>query len=563
MVTNNNFRLNGLNPLAYMGVNPQTPVPFFSRPSDPTSTDYQNFLLGTIWLNTTTQAVWMLVSIAGNEGTWVKFSSSSGNIETLTGDTGGPISPVANNINILSLPMAGSSVSFSGTASTSTIALNTTDANANTIIGHSAGNSSITGENNTALGFATLNVLTSGNDNVAIGESALTSLDSGTRNVAVGTLAGESITDGGSNVLIGRSAGGALTTGLQNILIGDSAGDAIIAANNNIALGANTLGSLTSGNSNIALGSNLGSLLTGTANIAIGVGSGTNYTSSESNNILINNTGIIGDSGVIRIGNGNQTSAYIAGVSGVSVSNQNFVTIDTSTGQLGSVVNPSSNTFKSINTQVFTTSGTYTPTSGMLYCIIEALGGGGGGGGTSTTSTSQTSVGGAGGGGSYCRLTASAALIGVSQTITIGAGGSAGSTGGGAGGNGGTTTVGSLLSAGGGSGGDGGAVEPDQWPTQGGGGGTATGGDINVNGQSGSQGWGTINGSFGGRGADSYFGAGGLGPTATTTSGTPAPGFDALGYGSGGSGSAIVQSMTGQIGGAGAPGIVIITEYIS
>src|SRR5262245_40851282 len=68
--------------------------------------------------------------------------------------------------------------------------------------------------------------------------------------------------------------------------------------------------------------------------------------------------------------------------------------------------------------QTFTASGTYTPTSGMSYCLIEAVGGGAGGAGGAATTGQSWSFGGGGGGG-YSRKRASAADIGVSQTVTV------------------------------------------------------------------------------------------------------------------------------------------------
>jgi len=62
---------------------------------------------------------------------------------------------------------------------------------------------------------------------------------------------------------------------------------------------------------NIALGNNaLSNISTGSNNIAIGNNSGTIYT-TESNNILIGSTGIIGDSGVIRIGTQTNSAIHI------------------------------------------------------------------------------------------------------------------------------------------------------------------------------------------------------------------------------------------------------------
>ena len=67
-----------------------------------------------------------------------------------------------------------------------------------------------------------------------------------------------------------------------------------------------------------------------------------------------------------------------------------------------------------VQKQIFTSSGTYTPSPGMVYCIIEAVGSGGGGGGAQGAG-SQVYTGGGGGPGGYSRLVASAATIGASQ----------------------------------------------------------------------------------------------------------------------------------------------------
>src|SRR3974390_2022679 len=84
----------------------------------------------------------------------------------------------------------------------------------------------------------------------------------------------------------------------------------------------------------------------------------------------------------------------------------------------------------SVKIQVFTGAGTYTytPSAGMVYCIIECLGGGGGGGGGAGTANYALGAGG-GGAGSYSRALVSAATVGVSQTVTIGTAGSGGAAG--------------------------------------------------------------------------------------------------------------------------------------
>src|SRR5579859_3128384 len=80
--------------------------------------------------------------------------------------------------------------------------------------------------------------------------------------------------------------------------------------------------------------------------------------------------------------------------------------------------------FNKVAVQVFTSTGTYTPTTGMKYCTIECLGGGGGGGGTAASGATVNTGGGGGGAGSYSRKTVTAATVGGSQAVTIGAAGS-------------------------------------------------------------------------------------------------------------------------------------------
>ena len=205
--------------------------------------------------------------------------------------------------------------------------------------------------------------------------------------------------------------------------------------------------------------------------------------------------------------------------------------------------------FTSINIQTFTGSGTYTPTANMKYCIIEVLGGGGAGGGT----TAGGGSGGGGGSGEYARGVFTAATIGASKTVTIGAGGT-GSSGSG-GGGGGTTSVSTLITALGGGGGQANNSNSGG-PGAGGTGGTQSGNVgsiVRCRGFIGSYGCSVNGGSAGGIGANSQFGMGGAASAGGTFNGG-----GAAGYGSGGGGG--VGNSTS--GGSGASGLVIITEYI-
>ena len=187
--------------------------------------------------------------------------------------------------------------------------------------------------------------------------------------------------------------------------------------------------------------------------------------------------------------------------------------------------------------QTFTSSGTYTPTSGMQYCVVHMVGGGGGG-----ATLASGNAGGAGGGaGEYATGVFSAAAIGASKAVTIGAGGGSGS-------NGGTTSLGVLLTAVGGSG----ATQPTA--PLGGTGGTGTG--FHVPGGSGINGYATSGSIFiGGSGGASFFGTGGRGGQGNLDNGQAG-----LAYGSGGGGNGYLGG-TWSSGASGAGGCVIIYEY--
>jgi hypothetical protein len=208
--------------------------------------------------------------------------------------------------------------------------------------------------------------------------------------------------------------------------------------------------------------------------------------------------------------------------------------------------------------QLFTGNGTYTPTSGMTYCIIEAVGGGGAGGGA-TSSAGQSGGGGGGGSGGYARLIATAATIGASQTVTIGAGGTAGTAGNNPGNNGGDTSVGTLCIGKGGTGGNGTAGGNG---AAGGAGGVAGTGDITFQGQFGWDGQGGTIITYpavGGHGGNSMFGTGGRGVSAVAN----VTGQAAVIYGGGGGGGISLNAAGAVQGGVGTAGVVFITEFVS
>jgi hypothetical protein len=206
----------------------------------------------------------------------------------------------------------------------------------------------------------------------------------------------------------------------------------------------------------------------------------------------------------------------------------------------------------------FGSSGTYTPSAGLVFAVFEGVGGGGGGG--SAPSYTGAEDGGGGGGGGYAKVTLTPAQIGGPQGVVIGVGGTGGSAGG-AGSHGGNTSMGLFLEAQGGAGG--GAAAGAGGPGFGGAAGDGVAGDEILPGQDGTAGYFSGTSSpraSGGAGGSSHLGFGGIGPGAIT-SGSANSGNSGKSYGGGGAGGSINNAGPAN-GGNGAPGVLFVTEYL-
>lgn len=237
------------------------------------------------------------------------------------------------------------------------------------------------------------------------------------------------------------------------------------------------------------------------------------------------------------------------------------------TWQYGSTLNAwtvvASGSGPGIKVQTFTSSGTYTPSAGMVYAIIECVGAGGAGGGAAQSS-GGAAVGGGGGGGAYARALVTAAQVGTSQTVTVATGGTAGSVGNNAGNSpSGDTSVGALCVAKSGSGGSGSSASLAGGGTGGAGGsGSSSTGDFKTSGEAGRNGsGGTILTYF--AGASGAGGAAGLGFGGSSNILYSSTGAAGQNYGGGGSGGASYNNSASVAGGPGANGIVVITEFIA
>ena len=241
-------------------------------------------------------------------------------VTTITGNTGGPLTPTAGNINIVT---ANSNIVFAGVVSTETLDFGLTS-------------------------------------NILLG--SIGSITTGTSNTALGKLALASDSSGDSNTAIGYEAMVSSTTGSQNVAVGAwSMFNAAVGADNNTAIGYSALYNLATGDNNIALG----------------VNSGINLTAANSNNILIGSGGIVGDSGRIRIGtSGTQTTTFIAGIDGVNVGSvAKVVTLASDqlgtaniTGGAGIVVTPGANTITISSSGI--TPSAYTNVNTSPYVVL-------------------------------------------------------------------------------------------------------------------------------------------------------------------------------------------------
>src|SRR6188768_2192710 len=208
--------------------------------------------------------------------------------------------------------------------------------------------------------------------------------------------------------------------------------------------------------------------------------------------------------------------------------------------------------------RIFASNTTYVPSTNLISAIVEVVGGAGGGGGAAGLAQSHVSAGGGGAGG-YSRRKLTAAQIGVSQTITIGTGGTGG-VGNNTGGNGTATSFGALVVGNGGFGGKACSVVAIPDVGSGGAGGLAGTGDIASPGVPGvSGGLGGAGAVGGGAGGSSPFGGGGVGVWIQSSA---TNGNNGGGFGSGGAGATVANATLTANGGNGTPGVVVVTEYI-
>ena len=289
-------------------------------------------------------------------------------VETLTGNTGGPVGPdLLNNIDVVG---DGTTITVAGNPGTNTLTISALS---------SGGATSFPTDSGIATPAAgVLNIIT----NNALSRAGSTVLFSGSGNTVL-----LEVTDPARfNTIIGRGSGNLTITGLDNVIVGSTGGFSLTDGSENVVLGAGSLPFLTTGDFNSIIGS----------------GSAANYTGDESSNILIgyNVDGINTESNTLRIGSatgvssGNLSRAFICGIDGVDVGSVATVVTENAdqlgtaviTAGTGITVTPGANTITiaatggSGTTSFDTDSGTATPAAGVINIVA----------GTATTHTGST-----------------------------------------------------------------------------------------------------------------------------------------------------------------------------
>ncbi len=184
---------------------------------------------------------------------------------------------------------------------------------------------------------------------------------------------------GTENTFIGGAGNLTLTTGsaINNTAVGFNSQLSLTTGAGNTGIGVGSLQSNTSGVRNTGLGEFALSIpTTGTDNIGIGVNAGLSYTTSESSNIVVGSSGVVGDNNTIRIGTdgtgtAQQSSCFIAGevtsARGFTATN-NFNLPNTSSDFSAGVINvngtPVANFYGSGNVFLGTSAGNGTLTTG-------------------------------------------------------------------------------------------------------------------------------------------------------------------------------------------------------
>lgn len=108
----------GQRPDSYQGLNPVQNPPIIKATRAPATGD-RRYKIGTTWINTSANTAYFLTSVVAGSATWALASPGASDVDTLTGDGGGAISPAGGNITLA----GGTNITTAGAGSTITFNL--------------------------------------------------------------------------------------------------------------------------------------------------------------------------------------------------------------------------------------------------------------------------------------------------------------------------------------------------------------------------------------------------------------------------------------------------------
>lgn len=480
-------RLTGLNPLAYIGVEALTPPQLYIADRAPTIGDSKNFNLSDMWLDRIGESLYVLVSLAAGEATWVTtFGGAANNFETDNGtatDSNGTISILGNGITTETEATSAHTVTVRLTEgndgqliigdsnapaewATVTSSDNTINivagphslgltANTSAIVGNGTNGQLLIG-GGTAPEWASLTsdgsiVITAGVNTLEITAPNATGLttvhsDSGTATQASGaiTLAGNTINT------ITSATGSTVTVGVKN----GTNGQLLIGGGSNA-----TWANLTSTGASVVITNGANSInleATGT-----GAGASSFHTDSTTATEAAGVIALLGINNITTVGSGNTVAFSVSGTTNnaVQVGNSSSSLSSLAVGTNGQVLigstgaNPQFSTLTSTGGTVtftpgagtlnleavggsgsgsvivndYTAPGSYAWVKSPLCKYVEVYGWNGGGGGGGGGQGSTVGNGGSGGaGGSAFYLYGPAALFDSNEDVEVGSGGSGG-----------------------------------------------------------------------------------------------------------------------------------------
>lgn len=108
----------GQDATGYMGVNPSERPKNVLAQRAPTATDRRH-KIGTLWIDRTNNQSYQLTNVLAGSANWTLLGPGASDVDTLTGDSGGAISPAAGNITLA----GGTNITSAGAGSTVTFNL--------------------------------------------------------------------------------------------------------------------------------------------------------------------------------------------------------------------------------------------------------------------------------------------------------------------------------------------------------------------------------------------------------------------------------------------------------